>query len=200
VRAFMEELAHAVASARAAPPLTGQWGRLELWMLGRLMTAEFSIALAATSALILLARLVLPQLPVSRVAVRITPGDAVLVGLGTVGLAFHCTAMFSRHLFDVIPVAKPLVEAVNAMSLTSIVLYVVPALLLLIGLRRQHWVALTTMALALIAVGLTMYLGSPLRLHLITIFISVVVLVGVVSLLIKAPWNRKPESLHNQRA
>lgn len=155
------------------------------------MTAEFSISLAVACALILLARLVLPQLPLTRLAVRVTGGDVALLGVGTVGLTFHCTAMFFRPVFDGIPAAAPLVDAVNAMSVASIALYVVPALVLLVGFRNQHWVALTAMTLALVAVGLTMYLGSPLRVHLSTIFIVVVILVAELSLLVKAPWQRK---------
>jgi hypothetical protein len=155
------------------------------------VTVEFSITLAVTAALILLARFVLPQLPLTRVAVRISGGDLALIGVGTVGLAFHCTAMFYRQVFDAFPAAAPLVDAVNATSAASIALYVAPALVLLIGFRHQHRVALTVMTLALSAVGLTMYLGSPLRVHLVTIFFAVVVLAALLSLLVIGPWRRK---------
>ena len=155
------------------------------------MTAEFSISLAVVCALILLARLVIPRLPLTRLAVRVSGGDVALLGVGITGLTFHCTAMFFRPVFDGIPAAAPLVDAVNAMSVASIALFVVPSLLLLIGFRHQHWVALTAVSLALVAVGLTMYIGSPLRVHLTTIFIVVVILTAVLSLLVKAPWQRK---------
>lgn len=155
------------------------------------MTAEFAITLAVTSALILLARFVLPQLPLGRVGVRVSGGDLVLLGVGIAGLTFHCTAMFYRQVFDAFPAAAPLVDAVNALGVASIVLYVVPALVLLTGFRHQHWLALTAMTLALIAVGLTMYLGSPLRVHLVTIFIAVVVLSGEFSLLVIGPWQKR---------
>ncbi|MFM9919650.1 hypothetical protein [Lacisediminihabitans sp. H27-G8] len=152
------------------------------------MTAGFSISLAVICALVVVARFALPQLPLDRAGVRITGAEVALLGVGILGLTFHCTAMFSRQLFGGIPLALPLVDAVNGMGAASIALYVVPAVLVLIGLRRQHWIALTVMTLALVAVGLTMYLGSPLRVHLASIFLAVVALVGVLSLLVKGPW------------
>ena len=157
------------------------------------VSVEYSIALAVVSALIFLARLVLPQLPLKGAAVRLAAGDVALLGAGALGLAFHCTAMFYRRLFDSIPAAAPLVDAVNGMGVASVVAYVIPALLVLIGLRRQHPVALTAMAIALVAVGITMYNSGPLQVHLVAIFISVVVLVGVVSVLAKTPWQGKPQ-------
>lgn len=155
------------------------------------MTAGFSIALAAVSVLILLARFALRQLPLAGRAVRIAVGDALLLGVGVLGLAFHCTAMFYRQLFDVIVVLQPLVALVNAMGVASIVLFVVPALLLLLGLRHQHWAALVALTLTLIFVGITMYLVGPLQVHLAAIFVSVVALVGVVALLVLPPWRRQ---------
>ncbi|MET4702824.1 hypothetical protein [Frigoribacterium sp. UYMn621] len=155
------------------------------------MTAGFSISLAVVCALIVVARFVLPQLPLARAGVRISGAEVALLGVGVLGLTFHCTAMFFRQLFGGIPAVRPLVDAVNGMGVASIALYVVPAALVLIGLRRQHWIALAVMTLALVAVGLTMYLGSPLRLHLASIFLAVVLLVGVLSLLVRGPWQRR---------
>ncbi|MGV8896405.1 MAG: hypothetical protein ACOH10_06590 [Rhodoglobus sp.] len=156
------------------------------------MSAEFSITLAVASLLIFLARLVLPQLPLRRAAVRLSAIDLALLVVGVVGLTFHCTAMFYRQLFDTVPEIAPLVDAVNGMSVASVVLYVGPALLLLIGLRRQHWVPLV-LALALIAVGITMYNGGSLQLHLAAIFVAVLVLVGVISTVVVPPWQRAPK-------
>ncbi|MHC5794821.1 hypothetical protein ACVXZ4_01545 [Lacisediminihabitans sp. FW035] len=155
------------------------------------MTAGFSIGLAAICVLIVMARFALPQLPLAQAGVRLRIAEVALLVVGVLGLTFHCTAMFSRQLLVGIPAVRPLVGAVNGMGAASVALYVVPAILLLIGLRRQHWIALAVMTLALIAVGLTMYLGSPLRLHLASIFLAVVVLVGILSVLTKGPWQRK---------
>jgi len=155
------------------------------------MTAAFSISLAVICALIVAARFALPRLPLARAGVRVGLADLTLLALGILGLTFHCTAMFYRQVYGGILVAQPLVDAINGMAAASVALFVVPALLLLIALRRQHWIALAVMTLALIAVGLTMYLGSPLRLHLVSIFIAVVVLVGVLSLLVRGPSHRQ---------
>lgn len=152
------------------------------------MTAGYSITLAVIALLILLARFVVPQLPVKSRAVRLSVLDAVLVGVGVLGLVFHCTAMFSRQIFEGIPAVKPLIGLVNALGVASVVLYVVPATLVLIGLRRQQRGALALLSLTLVAVGVTMYVSGPLVVHLAAIFAATVVLAGLVSLFVLAPW------------
>ena len=154
------------------------------------MTAAFAVALAGVSVLILLARLVVPQLPLAGRSVRLSGVDAVLLLCGVVGLAFHCFAMFYRSLFDGIGPLGPLVDMVNAMNAASIILFVVPALLVLIGLRRQYRVALAVLALTLLVVGVTMYAGSPLNVHLGAIFVAVIALAGHVALFVIPPWQR----------
>jgi riboflavin transporter FmnP len=98
--------------------------------------------------------------------------------------------MFYRTLFDGIGPLSPLVVMVNEMNAASIILFVVPALLVLIGLRRHYWVALAVLALTLLVVGVTMYAGSPLNVHLGAIFVAVVALVGHVALFVIPPWQR----------
>jgi hypothetical protein len=151
------------------------------------MTAGFSISLAVSAALIVLARIVVPQLPVTSRAVRLSILDAVLVGVGVLGLLFHCTAMFSRGLYDGASALQSFVGLVNAMGGASIVLFVVPALLILIGLRRQQRGALAVLSLTLVAVGVTMYAGGSLQLHLAAIFAATIALVALVSLFVLAP-------------
>lgn len=153
------------------------------------MTPAFAFTLAGVSALILLARLVVPQLPLARLAVRLSVVDTVLLVCGVVGLAFHCAAMFYRTIFDGVPLG-PLVDMVNAMNVASIMLYVVPAALVLLGMRRQNWVSLAVLALALLFVGVTMYAGSPLNVHLGAIFAAVVALVSQIALFAIPPWRR----------
>lgn len=155
------------------------------------MTAGYSITLAVVAVVILLARVALPQLPLRHAAARLTVGDSILVGLGVLGLVFHCAAMFYRGIFASVPGAGPIVDMVNAMGSGSIILFVVPALLLLAGLRHQHLVAFGAMAVALVAVGVTMYNGASLQVHLGAIFVSVVVLVGVLSFLAMFPWQNR---------
>ena len=154
------------------------------------MTAAFAVTLAGVCVFLLLARLVLPQLPLAGRSVRLSGVDAVLLMIGIVGLAFHCAAMFYRPLFDGIGPLAPLVDMVNEMNGASIILFVVPALLVLIGLRRHYRVALAVLALTLLVVGVTMYAGSPLNVHLGAIFVSVVALVSHGALFVIPPWQR----------
>jgi hypothetical protein len=151
------------------------------------LTAGFSITLAICALLILLARFVIPQLPVRSRAVRLSVVDVALVGVGVLGLLFHCTAMFSQRLYEGAPAVKPLVDLVNSMGVVSVVLFVVPAALILIGLRQQQRGALAVLSLTLVAVGMTMYVGGPLQLHLAAIFAATIVLAAVVSLFVLAP-------------
>lgn len=151
------------------------------------MSSTYAITLAALVAALLLARLLLPQLPVRR-AVRLSTVDAVLLGVGVLGLVFHCTAMFARSVVAAVDPLVPLIDAVNALGAASMVLYIVPALLVLFALRRVYWAALIVLALALVAVGVTMYDGGSLSVHLVAIFISVVVLATVVVSLVIPPW------------
>lgn len=156
------------------------------------MTAMFSITLALVAVLILLARFVAPQLPVQGRAVRLSVPDAVLLGVGILGLAFHCTAMFARRIFDGVGVLRPVVGLVNAMGAASVVLFVVPAVLVLIALRRQQPIAVGALLVLLVAVGLTMYVGGPFWLHLAVIFASTVTIAGIVSLFAVPPWRSRP--------
>ena len=95
--------------------------------------------------------------------------------------------MFSQRIYEGAPAVKPLVGLVNSMGVVSVVLFVVPAALILIGLRRQQRGALAVLSLTLVAVGVTMYVGGPLQLHLAAIFAATVVLAAVVSLFVLAP-------------
>jgi hypothetical protein len=146
--------------------------------------------LIATVAAIVVARLVLAPLPLRRVAARLSVSDAVLIGVGTAGLAFHCGAMFFRATVERSPGVHSAVRSINAMGTSSKLWFIVPALLVVIGLRRQYPIALFVLAAALVAVGVTMYDDGPLRTHLNAIFIAVVVLAGVASVLVVPPWSR----------
>jgi len=158
------------------------------------VTAAFAVTLVGVCVLLLLARLVVPQLPLAGHSVRLSWVDAVLLLCGVVGLAFHCAAMFYRPLFGGIGPLGPLVDMVNEMNVASIILFVVPALLVLIGLRRHYRVSLAVLTLSLLVVGVTMYAGTPLNVHLGTIFVAVVALVGHVALFVIPPWQRAAQA------
>lgn len=151
------------------------------------MPALYVVSLAGVVAALILVRLAVRWRPGRRWARSITTADLVLVIVGLLGLAFHCTAMFYRGAVSVIPGTQSVVAAINAMGLTSVLLFVAPAVLLVIGLRRQH-VAVVTLELAsLVGVGITMYDSGPLFSHLAAIFLSVVVLAVIGTQLIGGP-------------
>jgi len=152
----------------------------------------FLIGLAAVVAVVLGARFVFAALPLRRVAVQVTITDAMLAGVGVLGLAFHCGAMFSRSAVEWLPGAGAVIREIGALGSASILWYLVPALLVLLGLRRQHPVALAVVALALAAVGITMYDGGSLQVHLTAIFITVVILAAVATMLMLPPSWRNP--------
>lgn len=151
------------------------------------MSTGFVFSLIAVVALVMCARLVLGGLPLGNVAKRLSVGDAVTSGIGLLGLAFHCGAMFFTRLVTAIPTAQGPTEAINALDTASIVWYVVPAVLVLAGLRRLHWSGVSAVSIALIAVGVTMYNGGPLDVHLATLFAAVVVLALVAATLVLPP-------------
>lgn len=151
------------------------------------MPLPYTIALVTTVLLLVVLRLTVPALPIRRYAVGVTRTQVVLVLVGTVGLVLHCTAMFNRALLTVLPDSSPYIDAVNGMGASSVVLYVLPAVLVLIGLRRQPRVAVGLLVAVLTAVGVTMYDHGPLAAHLTAIFISAVLLAAVLALLAQRP-------------
>lgn len=154
------------------------------------MSTGYVAVLAGVVVVLLGARLLLPGLPLRRSAVRLTGSDAALAGLGVLGLVFHCGAMFFSPLFSAIPGSGPAIAAINALGTASLIGYVIPALLVLAGLRRQHRATLLGLALALLAVGITMYDGGALNIHLAAIFLTIVLLAGVAAALVQPPRRR----------
>lgn len=135
------------------------------------MSLSYVIALLIAGLLAVVAGLVLPFL---RGGPRPRPVDGVLAIVGWLGLALHCGAMFGRRFVTWIPGSTAYVDVVNGLGAGSVVLYVVPAALLLVGVRRARRPVLAACAVALVAVGITMYDGSSLPTHLTAIFAAVV--------------------------
>ncbi len=106
--------------------------------------------------------------PVAR-AHALRSADYALIVAGSLGLIFHCTAMFFPSETARLPLTDALAEAIVAFGSASIALYVVPAALVLLGLRRIPLLALAGVSVALVAVGVTMYNGTALNIHLSTI-------------------------------
>ncbi len=138
----------------------------------------------------LAARLILASLPLPGLAARASALEAALLVIGSAGLAFHCGAMFFRTDASRIPGTHGAIRVINAMGTSSRVWFIVPAILVVLGLRHQKPVAIAAVALSLIAVGVTMYDHGPLPTHLHAILVAAVVLSAVVALLVRPPWQR----------
>jgi len=151
------------------------------------MSAPFVVALSITVGVVLASRLLFPALPVPRLARPLTVLDSLLLGIGLAGLTFHCGSMFYTSIVQALPGTAKAIDAINAMGTASKIGYSVPAALVVIGFRHQHPAAVTLVAAALTAVGITMYDGGTLATHLTAIFIAVVLIAAVVSLLAVPP-------------
>lgn len=130
------------------------------------VSAAYVIALAASVAAIVLARLTIDALPLRRVGVPVTRASAVGAGIGIVGLAMHCAAMFFPSAVGELPGTHGLIGEINALGAVSRIWYVAAAALVLIGLRRQHLIAQGIVALALVAVGVDGRRGRSAADHL----------------------------------
>ena len=151
------------------------------------MSTPFLLSLAGVVVVVLGARFLSAGLPLRGSARRITLPDAALIVAGAIGLAFHCVAMFFRRVVDPLPGADAVISDIRALGTSSIIWYVVPAVLVLLGLRRVHPAALAVAALAFVAVGVTMYDEGPLDIHLAAIFTSVVILALITATLVLPP-------------
>ena len=151
------------------------------------MSSSYVVALVVLVVAIGMARLVLPVSPWRRVSVQLHPVDVVLAVLGLLGLAFHCGAMFYRSTILSLPGTETAVAHINALGVVSMVAFVAPAALLIVGLRTISSRALALIVLALAAVGTTMYDGGPLAAHLAAIFATVVLLALCAATLIGRP-------------
>ncbi|MBA2639404.1 MAG: hypothetical protein H0U77_05320 [Nocardioidaceae bacterium] len=117
---------------------------------------------------------------------RTMPGlDLVLLVLGVIGLVFHCTAMFFPDQTALVPGSGPAAAAVNNLGTASVVLFVAPSVLVAAALRQVWPPALVLLVGTLAAVGITMYNGSPLELHLGTIAAAVLVMSSVAAGLLR---------------
>jgi len=76
--------------------------------------------------------------------------DAVVAGIGVLGLVLHCGAMFFPSLVARLPGSGGVIDEVNALGTVSIIGYVVPAVLVPLGFRRQHRVVLAGVVTGLV--------------------------------------------------
>lgn len=154
------------------------------------MPITLTIALVAITALLFAVRTLSGRLPLKRVARNSTWPDVSMLAIGVLGLVLHCVSMFYRGLLAAVPGTGDYIHAVNSMGVASIVLYALPAVLVLIALRRQQMLALIFVVATLVAVGVTMYNGGLLNIHLVTIVAATVAISGTVALLMRRPGDR----------
>lgn len=144
------------------------------------MPLPFAIAMWSAAVVIIGLRFLLPGLPLSRVR-ALAPVEWAIAVVGMLGLVLHCTSMFALPLVAWIPGSEPVTRAINGLGIASIIWYVVPAVLVVAGLRKVPPIVLVVDVLALAFVGITMYNGSPLALHLTSILTLIVVLAVTLS-------------------
>ncbi len=113
-------------------------------------------------------------------------------GVAVALLVFHCAAMFFADWVDAVPFAEAPADSVRALGLTSQVTYWVPALALVIALRRVWPPALGLLSVALVGVGFTMFVPHALSTHLAWLATAAVsvVLIGTALVSAERPRSR----------
>lgn len=118
-----------------------------------------------------------PVLAAARPLARV---DALVAFIGALALAYHCLSMFFPDLGRAVPGGVALVPVIDGLGVASAILFILSAVVLLVGIRRLHPVAVVLNALVLIAVGITMYDGGPVAVHTSAIAVEVIVLAVTV--------------------
>jgi len=147
------------------------------------MPLPWTVTLVAVVVVALALRVGLRQLPV-RAASAIGVGRAAALAVGVLGLVAHCGAMFFTTTARAVPGSGGYIDGVNGMGRTSMVLYAVPALLVVAGLWRVPRPVLAVVVLLFVVVGVTMYDGGPLTVHLTAILLVVTTLAATVAALV----------------
>jgi hypothetical protein len=99
-------------------------------------------------------------------------------------LAFHCATMFFASWVDAVPLAKAPADVVRALGPASQVAYWVPAITLVMALRRIWRPALALLIVTLFGVGYTMFVPHPLFTHLAWLGATSGVLVLIMTALV----------------
>lgn len=154
------------------------------------MSLPWTLSLVAVIVIAVVLRITSRQLPLPG-ARSLSGGRMTALGLGALGLAAHCVAMFFTDVARSVPGSGGYVDGVNGMGITSMVLYAVPALLVIVGLWRVARWALVTVVALLVAVGVTMYNGGPLTVHLTAILLSVIALAATMTALVGGRGERQ---------
>lgn len=119
-----------------------------------------------------------------RRAVPLHRPEVLLAAAALLALVFHCASMFFAPWTDALPGGRALGDAVRALGTASQVAYWLPAVVLLLAVRRVWWPGLLVLAVTLAGVGYTMFWPHSLPTHLAWLAAAVLAVVAVASSLI----------------
>jgi hypothetical protein len=122
---------------------------------------------------------------------RIRPRELALGAVVVTALVFHCAAMFFADWIDAVPFADGPASAVRTLGLSSQVTYWVPAVALVVCLRRVWAPALAVLTAVLLGVGYTMFVPHSLNTHLMWLAAAAITLVVIAAALV-APLRGEP--------
>lgn len=140
--------------------------------------------LLGIAGLVGLARLVSGGPLLRRQAVSLRGAELLVAGAAVLALVFHCASMFFAPLTDALPGGRALGDSVRGMGPASQWAYWLPAVGLLLSLRRVWWPGPALLAASLAGVGYTMYWPSTLNTHLGWLAAAVVTVVLVTAALV----------------
>lgn len=152
--------------------------------------AAYWFSLAVLPAAGLIARFSFGQLPFAPLAYRLRPIELLLAVGALVALGFHCSAMFFPAEVEAIPGLEDPAEAVADLGTASQLAYWLPAVVLLVGLRRVWLPALAALTAVLVVVGVTMFWSFGLSAHLAAIAAAVTITIAIAAGLVRAPAGR----------
>lgn len=120
----------------------------------------------------------------------VPPRELAVAGVMVAALVFHCAAMFFADWVNALPLADEPARSVRALGLASQVAYWVPAVGLVVALRRVWSPVLVLLAATLVGVGYTMFVPHALATHLAWIAAAAITL-GMISAALVAPLRRQ---------
>lgn len=140
--------------------------------------------LAAAAVCVATARLAVGHPFLRRRAVAVGPAELGVAAVSLLVLVFHCASMFFAPWTDAVPGGRALGEPIRALDAASQVAYWLPALVLVLALRRLWWPALALLTTTLVGVGITMFWSFPLATHLTWLAAAVVTFIVVAGSLV----------------
>ena len=144
----------------------------------------FWSVLLAVAALAGAARLLRGGPLMPRRAVPLRRVELLLAAIALLALVFHCAAMFFAPWTDALPGGRALADVVRALGAGSQWAYWLPAVALIVALRRVWWPGPVLLAVTLAGVGFTMFWPHALPTHLAWLAAAVLSVVAVASSLV----------------